>query len=172
MVDSLRRDYVSAYNTAVTFTPPIGRFAVENHGVPADPHTLRCDRPVSTLIWVGGLVPHQQYPKPFGPFNALHALLMHERYETWLSWDNVVDAVVPHEGSGPALSTNRAVKDFRFCEMIGDVRARLDRITPGGPPVFTWGLPQDVHISAITREGGQPIDQQPTPASTPRMPRG
>ncbi len=163
VVDSLRRDYLAPYNPAVTFTPQIGRFASENLVFKRTLTRYGATGLSVPSIWVGGLVPHQQYPKPFGPFNALHALLVHERYETWLSWDNVVDAVVPHEGSGPALSTNRAVKDFRFCEMISDVRARLDRITPGGPPVFTWGLPQDVHISAITREGGKPIDQQPYP---------
>jgi arylsulfatase A-like enzyme len=66
---------------------------------------------------------------------------------------------VPREGSGPALSANRAVKDFRLCEMLGDIRTRLDRLEPGGPPVFTWGLAQDVHVSAITREGGRAIDE-------------
>ena len=30
VIDSLRRDYVSAYNPAVTFTPSFGKFAAEN----------------------------------------------------------------------------------------------------------------------------------------------
>jgi hypothetical protein len=158
VIDSLRRDYLAPYNPAVTFTPEIGRFARESLVFERTFTRYGATGLSVPSIWVGGLVPHQQYPKPYGPFNALHALLAHEQYETWLSWDNVVDAVVPREGSGPPLSANRAVKDFRFCEMIGDVRARLDRVSPGGPPVFTWGLAQDVHISAITREGGQPID--------------
>jgi hypothetical protein len=167
VIDSLRRDYLSAYNPKVTFTPQIGRFAAENL-VFEHPFTRYGATGLSVpSMWVGGLVPHQQYPNPFAPFNALHALLAHEQYETWLSWDNVVDAVVPREGSGPALSTNRAVKDFRYCEMVGDIRARLDRLRPGGPPVFTWGLSQDVHVSAITREGGQPIDDAPYPGFNP-----
>jgi hypothetical protein len=167
VIDSLRRDYLSPYNAAVTFTPQIGRFASENL---VFQHTFTRYGATGLSvpsIWVGGLVPHQQYPQPFAPFNALHALLAHEQYETWLSWDNVVDAVVPREGSGPALSTNRAVKDFRYCEMVGDIRARLDRLEPGGPPVFTWGLSQDVHVSAITREGGQPIDESRYPGFNP-----
>lgn len=163
VVDSLRRDYLAPYNRAVAFTPAIDRFAGESLVFQRTFTRYGATGLSVPSIWVGGLVPHQQYPKPFGPFNALHALLSHERYETWLSWDNVVDAVVPREGSGPALSVNRAVKDFRFCEMIGDVRARLDRVAAGGPPVFTWGLAQDVHISAITREGGQPVDSASYP---------
>jgi hypothetical protein len=161
VVDSLRRDYVSAYNPNVRFTPAIGRFADES--VVFERAFTRYGATGLSVpsIWVGGMVPHQQYPKPYAPFNALHALLQHERYQTWISWDNVVDAVVPREGAGPALSTNRAVKDFRFCEMIGDVRSRLDQVTPGGPPVFTWGLPQDIHISAINREGGGAVDAGP-----------
>lgn len=163
VVDSLRRDYLSPYNAAATFTPAIGRFAGESLVFRRTFTRYGATGLSVPSIWVGGLVPHQQYPKPYGPFNALHALLAHEQYETWLSWDNVVDAVVPREGAGPPLSTNRAVKDFRFCEMIDDVRGRLDRLSTGGPPVFTWGLPQDVHVSAITREGSQPIDQDPYP---------
>jgi hypothetical protein len=161
VVDSLRRDYVSAYNPRVQFTPAMGRFAAES--VVFERAFTRYGATGLSVpsIWVGGMVPHQQYPKPYAPFNALHALLQHEQYQTWISWDNVVDAVVPREGAGPALSTNRAVKDFRFCEMIGDVRARLDQLTPGGPPVFTWGLPQDIHISAINREGGSALDAGP-----------
>jgi hypothetical protein len=166
-IDSLRRDYLSAYNPAASFTPAIGRFAAEN---------LVYERPFTRYgatglsvpsMWVGGMVPHQQYPKPYAPFNALNTLLLHEGYSTWLSWDNIVEAVVPREGSGPALSANRAVKDFRFCEMIGDVRARLDGVGPGGPPVFTWGLAQDIHVSAITREGGGAIDNDPYPGFNP-----
>jgi hypothetical protein len=163
VIDSLRRDYVGAYNPAVTFTPEIQRFAADNIAFRRTLTRYGATGLSVPSIWVGGLVPHQQYPNPFEPFNALHALLKYEQYETWLSWDNVVDAVVPREGSGPPLSANRAVKDFRFCEMVGDIRSRLDGLTPGGPPVFTWGLSQDVHISAITREGGQPVDQNSYP---------
>lgn len=166
-IDSLRRDYLSPYNPAATFTPAIGRFAAENL-VYQRPFTRYGATGLSVpSMWVGGMVPHQQYPKPYAPFNALNTLLLHEGYTTWLSWDNIVEAVVPREGSGPALSANRAVKDFRFCEMIGDVRARLDSVTPGGPPVFTWGLAQDIHVSAITREGGGAIDNDAYPGFNP-----
>ena len=119
VIDSLRRDYVSAYNPSNTFTPALERFADEN---------IVFDRAITRYgatglsvpsIWVGGMVPHKQYPTPFGPFNALYALLIDQRYTPWLSWDNVVDVVVPREGTGPQLSANRAVKDFRFCEMVG-----------------------------------------------------
>ncbi|MCC7179548.1 MAG: sulfatase-like hydrolase/transferase [Acidobacteria bacterium] len=167
VIDSLRRDYVSAYNPANTFTPALKAFAAEN---------IVFDRAITRYgatglsvpsIWVGGMVPHKQYPTPFGPFNALYALLMDQHYTPWLSWDNVVDVIVPREGTGPRLSANRAVKDFRFCEMVGDIRSRLDQLTPGGPPVFTWGLAQDVHISAITREGGGVVDDDPYPGFHP-----
>ena len=161
VIDSLRRDYISAYNQKVTFTPSLDAFAAESTVFQRTFTRYGATGLSVPSIWVGGMVPHKQYPAPFAPFNALNRLLRHEQYSTWLSWDNVVDAVVPREGAGPALSTNRAVKDFRFCEMVGDIRSRLDQIAAGGPPVFTWGLAQDGHISAITREGGAPVDNEP-----------
>jgi len=161
VIDSLRRDYLSVYNEQVSFTPSLEQFAAESTVFQRTFTRYGATGLSVPSIWVGGMVPHKQYPEPYAPFNALNHLLLHEKYTTWLSWDNVVDAVVPREGSGPALSTNRAVKDFRFCEMVGDIRSRLGQISAGGPPVFTWGLSQDVHISAITREGGGAVDSEP-----------
>lgn len=167
VIDSLRRDYVSAYNAANTFTPALKAFAAENIVFERAFTRYGATGLSVPSIWVGGMVPHKQYPTPFGPFNALYALLMDQQYTPWLSWDNVVDVIVPREGTGPRLSANRAVKDFRFCEMVGDIRSRLGQLTPGGPPVFTWGLAQDVHISAITREGGGVVDHDPYPGFHP-----
>lgn len=153
VVDSLRRDYLSPYNDAVTFTPSIQKFAGDS--VVYDRVFTRYGATGLSVpsIWVGGMILHKQYVTPFAPMNSLHKLLAHEQYERWMSWDNVVDATVPHEHEGPALDTSRAVKDFRFCETLSELTPRLDALTPDSPPVFVWALPQDIHISAITREG-------------------
>lgn len=159
VIDSLRRDYVSPYNPAVTFTPAIGKFAAENVAFQKVFTRYGATGLSVPSIWVGGMILHKQYVTPFAPMNSLHKLLAHENYERWMSWDNVVDATVPHEHEGPALDTTRAVKDFRFCETAAEITARLDNLRPGGPPVFAWALSQDIHISAITREGAAAIDQ-------------
>ncbi|HUU32498.1 MAG TPA: sulfatase-like hydrolase/transferase, partial [Vicinamibacterales bacterium] len=159
VIDSLRRDYLSAYNPAVTFTPAIGRFAAENVAFQKAFTRYGATGLSVPSIWAGGMILHKQYVTPFAPMNALHKLLAHEDYTRWMSWDNVVDATVPHEHEGPALDTTRAVKDFRFCETAAEITARLDDLRPGGPPVFVWTLPQDIHISAITREGATAIDE-------------
>lgn len=153
VVDSLRRDYLSPYNDAVTFTPSIATFASDS--VVYDRVFTRYGATGLSVpsIWVGGMILHKQYVTPFAPMNSLHKLLAHEQYERWMSWDNVVDATVPHEHEGPALDTSRAVKNFRFCDTLAELTPRLDALTPASPPVFVWALPQDIHISAITREG-------------------
>jgi hypothetical protein len=159
VIDSLRRDYLSAYNPAVDFTPAIGRFAAENVAFERAFTRYGATGLSVPAIWVGGMILHKQYVTPFAPMNALHKLLAHEQYTRWISWDNVVDATVPHHDEGPALDATRAVKDFRFCDTAAEITARLDGLTPGGPPVFAWTLSQDIHVSAITREGARSIDQ-------------
>lgn len=158
VVDSLRRDYLSAYDPAVDFTPAIGAFAADSV-VFQHAFTRYGATGLSVpSIWVGGMILHKQYVQPFAPMNTLHKLLAHERYTRWMSWDNVVDATVPHEDEGPALDTTRAVKDFRFCETVSELVPRLPGLKASGRPTFTWALPQDIHISAITREGAKAID--------------
>jgi hypothetical protein len=158
VVDSLRRDYLSPYNPAVSFTPGIDAFAKES-----TVYTRAFTRYGATglsvpSIWVGGMILHKQYVTPFAPMNALHALLARHQYRRWMSMDNIVEVIMPRDASLEALDINRGVGDFRFCPSLDELRGRLDRLTPDGPPAFVWSLPQDIHVAVLNREGDAGID--------------
>lgn len=158
VVDSLRRDYLSPYNPAVTFTPAIQQFANES-----TTFTRAFTRYGATglsvpSIWVGGMVLHKQYVLPFAPMNALHDLLGHHGYRRWMSMDNIVEIIMPRDGSLDEIDRGVGVGDFRMCASIDDVRRRLDRLASDSTPTFVWSLPQDVHVAVLNREGNNAID--------------
>jgi len=158
VVDSLRRDYLSPYNPAATFTPSIGSFAAES-----TVFTRAFTRYGATglsvpSIWVGGMVLHKQYVTPFAPMNTLHALLARHDYRRWISMDNIVDVIMPRDPTLDPLDQRRGVGDFRLCSTLEELRGRLDRLTPGGPPTFVWALPQDIHVAVLSREGPVAVD--------------
>jgi hypothetical protein len=158
VVDSLRRDYLSPYNAGVTFTPSIAAFARES-----TVFTRAFTRYGATglsvpSIWVGGLVLHKQYVTPFAPMNTLHALLGRHGYRRWISMDNIVEVIMPRDASLEPLDEQHGVADFRFCTTLAELRGRLDRITPDGPPTFVWSLPQDLHVSVLNREDTGGLD--------------
>ena len=159
VVDSLRRDYVSPYNRDVGFTPAIERFAAEST-VFTNAFTRYGATGLSVpSIWVGGMVLHKQYVTPFAPMNTLHALLARHDYRRWISMDNIVNVIMPRDESLEPLDQRRAVADYRFCRSLEELRGRLDRLTPGGPPVFVWSLPQDLHVAVLNREGKRTVDE-------------
>ncbi|MBL8138412.1 MAG: sulfatase-like hydrolase/transferase [Acidobacteria bacterium] len=158
VIDSLRRDYLSPYNPAVTFTPAIQQFAAES-----TVFTRAFTRYGATglsvpSIWVGGMVLHKQYVLPFAPMNALHDLLGHHGYRRWMSMDNIVEIIMPRDGSLDEIDRGVGVGDFRMCASIDDVRKRLDRLTADAAPTFVWSLPQDVHVAVLNREGNAAVD--------------
>ena len=158
VVDSLRRDYLSPYNDRVTFAPAIEAFARESLVFERAFTQYGATGLSVPSIWTGGAVLHKQYVLPFAPMNALAKLLTHEQYEEWISVDNIVDVILPKTAALAPLDRGRPVKDFRFCATLDEVRSRLATRAADAPPAFTYSLPQDVHISVITREGSRSID--------------
>jgi hypothetical protein len=158
VVDSLRRDYLSPYNRSVTFTPAFDRFARESTVFERAFTRYGATGLSVPSLWVGGLVLHKQYVTPFAPMNALAKLLEHERYQQWIGMDNILDVILPPTPRRTPLDAGIQVADFRFCRTLGEIRARLGGLAAGGPPAFVYSLPQDVHVSAITREGATPVD--------------
>ena len=125
-------------------------------------------------IWVGGMVLHKQYVTPFAPMNTLHALLA--RHEL-----PALDQHGQHRRGDHAArpdrstrSTSGAASAISACaRRSSELRGRLDRLTPGGPPAFAWALPQDIHV-AVPQPRGQAArwTAATTTASTRRTPRG
>ena len=72
--------------------------------------------------------------------------------------EHIVETITPPNAALEPLDAGLPVKDQRLCRTLDEVRGRLDRIAAADRPTFVYSLPQDVHISTITREGNQPID--------------
>ena len=159
VVDSLRRDYLSPYNAKVTFTPSIAALAGDSL-VFGNAFTQYGATGLSIpSLWVGGPILHKQYVTPFPPMNSLAKLLAHERYTQWIGMDNIMDVILPASDRRERLDSNLAVKDFRMCQTLAEVRSRLADGMPA-EPVFVYSLPQDVHVSVVTREGAKPVDER------------
>lgn len=160
VVDSLRRDYLSPYDDRVPFTPAIGAFARDSLVFERAFTQYGATGLSVPSIWTGGAILHKQYVTPFAPMNALARLLAHEQYDEWISIDNIVDVILPKTAALDPLDRGRPVKDFRFCATLDEVRARLASRAADAPPLFAYSLPQDLHISVITREGSRSIDAE------------
>src|SRR5207249_12089329 len=115
VIDSLRRDYLSNYNPAVTFTPNIEAFARENVAM-ENAFTRYGGTGLSEpSIWVGGMVLHKQYVTPFAPMNALQKLLETEKYQSYISKDSILDTVVTPSPSITELDQGRATIENDLC---------------------------------------------------------
>ena len=159
VIDSLRRDYLAPYNPAVTFTPAIAALAQDSL-VFRNAFTQYGATGLSVpSIWVGGPILHKQYVSSFPRMNSLAKLLAHEQYEPWVSVDHIVDVITPPSTKIAPLNAGVLVKNFRTCSTLAEVRSRLANRPTTAPPVFAYALPQDVHVSVVTSEGAEPVDQ-------------
>jgi hypothetical protein len=158
VIDSLRRDYLSPYNGKVSFTPAFERYARESTVFERGFTRYGATGLSVPALWVGGLLLHKQYVTPFDPMNTLARLLDHMQYELWVGMDNILDVILPPGPRRTGLDADVPAADYRFCRTLGEVRSRLDLLKPGGPPAFVYSLPQDVHVSAMTREGATSVD--------------
>ena len=70
--------------------------------------------------------------------------------------EHIVETIVPPSAVLEPLDAGVQVKDHRLCRTLQEVRGRLDRLSAAPRPTFVYSLPQDVHISTITREGAKP----------------
>ena len=90
VIDSLRRDYLSPFNPAVTFTPSIDAFA-KSSDVFVNAFTHYGATGLSEpSIWAGARLPHEQYPSPFSPLNTLEKLIDGLGYRPMITIDSLL----------------------------------------------------------------------------------
>lgn len=153
VIDSLRRDYLSAYNPAVDFTPAIEDFARESV-VFTNAFTRYGGTGLSEpSIWVGGLMLHKQYITPFAPMNALQKLIEEDKYRALVSKDTILQTVVAPSPSMSELDEHIGTMNYEFCTTLTELTGKVAANKANGELIFAYTQPQDIHVSVIDREG-------------------
>lgn len=148
IIDSLRRDYVTPYNNAVTFTPGIDAFARDSFVFDRAFTRYGGTGLAVPSIWIGGMTLHMQYIRPFMPMNTLLKLLDAASYRRVMGMDSIAERMM--EGPAPLLTEldkGIPVKEYDFCRTLGELSDKLDASARDPRPIFAYTLPQNVHIA-------------------------
>jgi len=167
VIDSLRPDYLAAYNPQVKFTPRIAEFAKESV-VFTNAFTRFGGTGLSVpAMWAGSSIVHKQYVLPFHRMNALEKLLDVNHYRKVLGLDSIMSQLLVRSDSIDELDRGRINMDFEICRTLDELDGRLQTIDPA-TPVFAYSLPQDIHMSRLPRtvEAGEEYQSFHAPYAT------
>jgi hypothetical protein len=154
VIDSLRRDYLSIYNPAVTFTPNVQAFAEKSIGF-RNAFTRYGGTGLSEpAIWSGALLPHRQYVTPFGPMNTLEKLLDVEGYDRLVSVDSILRELLTPTARLRELDAGVQNRLYDSCRTFDEIRSVLQARAqlPSQPlhnPLFVFSQPQDLHLANV-----------------------
>jgi Sulfatase len=147
VVDSMRRDYVSAYNPAVTFTPEIGKLAADSF-VFQRAFTRYSGTGMSVpSIWAGGMIIHVVQQSAFARRNTLMKLVDANDYAQMMTVDNIVEGFIARDAKLQRLGERMGKTEFDACRTLAELERSLETRGPHESPVFFYALPQNVHIA-------------------------
>ena len=152
VIDSLRRDYTSPYNSAVDYTPEIGRFA-QDSVVLENAFTRYGGTALSEpAIWVGAMQLHKQYIEPFYPMNNLQKLLDADGYHSYISVDPILRAILRPSSSITELENDTTSwGELDFVATLKKLEARIAERQDPNQPIFAYSQPQNVHTLTLER---------------------
>jgi hypothetical protein len=146
VIDSLRPDYLGAYNPKVDFTPNLDAFARESV-VLRNVYTQYAGTTLSEpAIWSGAMLLHAHYMRPFSRVNSLEKLLNIDKYQTIVSYDTVLSQILSPSDDLVKLDTDKELWNrFEACSTIQQLETVLDSRSGDKRPVFFYAQPMNVH---------------------------
>lgn len=152
VIDSLRRDYTSPYNPAVDYTPEIGRFA-QDSVVLENAFTRYGGTALSEpAIWVGAMQLHKQYIEPFSPMNNLQELLDADGYQSYISLDPILRAILRPSSSITAIEDDKTSwGELDFVPTLKKLESEIAERKDPNQPIFAYSQPQNVHTLTLER---------------------
>ena len=149
VIDSMRPDYIGAYNPQVDFTPNLDNFArdsvvMRNAYTPYAGTTL-----AEPCIWTGTLLLHAHYLHPFEKVNTLERLLNTEGYQMILSYDSVLRRTVSANSDTIKLDTDKPWNRFEASSTFQQLETALDNRHTNDRPFFFYAQPMNVHQFSV-----------------------
>lgn len=161
VIDALRRDYVSPYNPAVTFTPHFGEFAKDSAVFQNAYSPYAGTALADPALFSGFQQLNKIFPKPLARENNLQPMLNLDGYDSYVSFNSIVGAMSAGFPGITPLDTDRSDQlDFGpiVQELEGDILNRKDP----QQPIFAFAQPTNVHTLFLAWHGGK-VEVKPHP---------
>ncbi len=160
VIDSMRPDYLGAYNAKVDFTPNMDAFAHDSV-VFHNAYTQYAGTTLSEpAIWSGALLLHAHYVQPFPNVNSLEKLATTDGYKMIVSFDAVLHELLSPADDLIKLDTDKSMwTRFELCSTVQQMTSALDSRPEEMRPVFFYAQPMNVHQFA---QNNQPRSQNST----------
>jgi hypothetical protein len=146
VIDSMRQDYVGAYNTKVDFTPNLDAFASDStviHNVYTQYAGTSLSEPA---IWAGAMLLHAHYLQPFAKVNSLEKLATADGYQMVVSDDEILRQLLSPADNLVKLDTDKKLwNQLEVCSTIRQAEALLDGGLGKTQPIFFYTQPKNVH---------------------------
>jgi arylsulfatase A-like enzyme len=145
VIDSMRPDYLGAYNPRVDFTPHLDALARDSVVV----HNVYTQYSGTTLsepaIWAGTMLLHAHYLQPFSKVNGLEKLARADGYRMMVSYDTVLSQLLSPGDDMVKLDTDKSLWNrFEVCSTVQQTEHALDQRDPARPVLF-YSQPMNVH---------------------------
>ena len=145
VIDSLRPDYLGAYNPKVDYTPNIDALARDGV-VMQNAYTQYAGTTLSVpAIWSGALQLHAHYPQPFSRLNSLEKLAHTDGYQIMVSYDTILPELLSPSDELVKLDTDKLWNSYELCSTVEQTEHALDTRMDPPRPVLFYTQPMNVH---------------------------
>ena len=145
IIDSMRPDYLGAYNPKVDFTPNLDALARDSV-VMRRAYTQYAGTSLSEpAIWAGTMLLHDHDFSGFSRINGLEKLGKVDGYREVVSFDPVAAQFLSSVDDMVKLDTDKLWNQFEVCSTIQQTEAFLDQNVNSGRPVLFYAQPMNVH---------------------------
>jgi hypothetical protein len=146
VIDSLRADYVGAYNPKVDFTPNLNAFARDSVVV-QNVYTQYAGTSLSEpVIWSGAMLLHAHYLQPFSKVNSLEKLAHADGYHMIVSYDEILRQLLSPSDDLVKLDTDKKTwNQLEVCSTIRQLEPLLANGSEHTQPILFYAQPKNVH---------------------------
>jgi len=145
VIDSLRADYVGAYNSNVDFTPNLNAFAHDS-AVVHNVYTQYAGTSLSEpAIWAGAMLLHAHYQQPFAKVNSLAKLARADGYRMVVSYDEILRQVLLQKDVVKLDTDKKIWNQLEVCSTIRQLEPLLANGLGHNQPLLFYTQPKNVH---------------------------
>jgi hypothetical protein len=146
VIDSMRPDYLGAYNPQATFTPNLDAFAQDSvviHNVFTPYAGTSLSEPA---IWAGALLLHAHFLQPFKNVNSLEKLAKTDGYKMFVSYDEILSEILSPADDLVKLDTDKKLwNQLEVCSTVQQAEKVFENRTDKAQPIFFYSQPKNVH---------------------------